>query len=195
MPVAATAACADQRLHRRAIIALSGRLFVPAEDITIACGIVNLSAGGAGVKCDEPPPLNAFVVLYIDGFGRFDCVASRFVKGELGLRFVCKEDKRQRLMDNLAAYVHSGVARKTRLRAHPRLTSDVKKHFTQADGTTVPAQVVDFSIQGMSLRTTARPVLGEVISMGRTHGRVMRHLDDGIAVQFIEISESTDHGR
>lgn len=195
MSAAATVASADQRQHERAITALPGRLFVPAEDITIACSIVNLSAGGAGVECDEPPPLNAFVVLYIDGFGRFDCVASRFVKGELGLRFVCKEDKRQRLMGNLAAYVHSGIAGETRLRAHARLRTDVEKKLTRADGTTAPCQVVDFSIQGMSLRTAARPAIGEMISMGLTRGRVVRRFDGGIAVQFIHISESTDHGR
>jgi len=195
MTAAATNASADQRQHERVVTALPGRLFVPAEEVTLECRIVNLSAGGAGVECEEPPPLNAFVVLYVDGFGRFDCVATRFVKGELGLRFVCKEAKRQRLVEDLSSFVQTGATRKTRLRLYPRLPSESDTHFTHASGVTAPCQVVDISLQGLSLRTAMRPPIGEMITMGLTHGRVVRHLDDGIAIQFIDISESTDNGR
>ena len=62
---------ADQRQYERVSTGLLGKLFVPAEDRTIDCRVLNLSAGGASVKCDEPPYLHAFVVLYVDGFGRF----------------------------------------------------------------------------------------------------------------------------
>jgi hypothetical protein len=195
MTAAANAASVDQRQHQRVAMALPGRLFVPAEDITLECSIVNLSAGGAGVECDEPPPLNAFVVLYVDGFGRFDCVASRYVKGELGLRFVCKDTKRQRLMEKLTSYVQFGVTSETRLRAHSRLRSDVERHFIHAGGVSTRCQIVDFSLEGMSLRTDVRPAIGETISMGLTHGRVVRHLGTGIAIQFTHIDESADNGR
>ena len=80
----------EQRTHERVVTALAGKLFVPAEQVTLDCQIINLSGGGAGIQCAEPPPLNTFVVLYIDGFGRFDGVATRYVEGELGLKFVCE---------------------------------------------------------------------------------------------------------
>jgi hypothetical protein len=195
MTAAATAASADQRQHQRVATALPGRLFVPAEEVTLECTIVNLSAGGAGVECDEPPPLNAFVVLYVDGFGRFDCVAMRYVEGELGLRFVCKEAKRRRLLTDLTTFVQTGTTRKTRLRAHTRLPSDTTTHFTRADGSAVPCQVLDISLQGLSLSAEIQPPIGEVISLGLSQGRVVRHLENGIAIQFIDVSESTNHGR
>lgn len=194
MTAVATAAPADKRRDERFATALAGRLFVAAEDSVIACRIVNLSAGGVGLECDEPPPLNAFVVLYIDGFGRFDCVVSRYVEGELGLRFVCKQDKRLRLMEKLTSYVQSGVTGTTRLRANPRWRSNVDSHFTQANGVTTPCQLVDFSLCGISLRTDVKPAIGEMIRVGHTQGRVVRHLDGGMAVQFIQ-EESSDNGR
>lgn len=195
MTAATEVTAVDQRQHQRVAMALPGRLFVPAEGAMFECSIVNLSPGGAGVECDEPPPLNAFVVLYVDGFGRFDCVASRYVKGELGLRFVCKDIKRQRLMEKLTSYVQFGVTNTTHLRAHPRWRSNVESHFTQANGASTPCQVVDFSLHGISLRTDVKPPIGDMISVGHTHGRIVRHLDTGIAIQFIDIDESADNGR
>ena len=79
----------EQREFERARAELAGKMFVPAEEATIDCQVVDLSAGGAGILCDDMPPLNAYVVLYVDGFGRFEAVVAR-VEGEvLALRFVC----------------------------------------------------------------------------------------------------------
>ena len=60
---------------------LEGKLFVPAEERTIDCTISNLSVGGAGVRCAELSPIGAFVVLYVDGFGRFDSVITHSADG------------------------------------------------------------------------------------------------------------------
>jgi hypothetical protein len=40
-----------------------------------------------------------------------------------------------------------------------------------------------------------KPPIGDMISVGHTHGRIVRHLDTGIAIQFIDIDESADNGR
>lgn len=191
---AAKAASVDQRQHERIAMALPGRIFVPAENSMLECSIVNLSAGGAGVECEEPPPLSTFVVLYVDGFGRFDCVTSRYIEGELGLRFACGENKRRRLLEKLTSYVQLGITDPTQLRAHPRWRSNVERQFTLAGGVSAHGEVVDFSLDGISLRTDARPPIGEMISMGHSQGRVVRHFDGGIAVRFIHIDESTDNG-
>ena len=98
--------------HDRVAATLTGQLFVPAEDIHIDCEILNLSLGGAGIRCDEPPPLHTFVMLKIDGFGRYESVATRYIEGELGLRFVCDEDRRHLLLKAVRGRVlrhHSGA--------------------------------------------------------------------------------------
>jgi hypothetical protein len=81
----------DRRQCERVRVALAGKMFVPTEDLIINCQIVNLSAGGARIQCDTPPPRNIRLVLYIDGFGRFEGVTTRYVRDELVLRFVCTE--------------------------------------------------------------------------------------------------------
>ena len=180
----------EKRAHERVVTALAGQLFVPAEETTFACQIINLSAGGAGVRCPEPPPLDTFVVLYIDGFGRFGGVATRYIKGELGLKFVCKEAKRQRLLRDLASFVDGGAADLTKLRRHPRTSSVSVGYFQRPSGEFVACDVLDISLQGVSLRTESRPPVGEIINLGRTWGRVIRHHQDGIALQFLELAAS-----
>jgi hypothetical protein len=175
----------DQRSNERVQVRLAGKLFVPAEEITLDCTIINLSVGGAGIHCPEPPPLDCFVVLYIDSFGRFEGVTTRYVEGELGLRFVCKDAKRQRLEQDLAAFVADGMTGVTRLRRHRRDAAPIQiDYFTTGDGFETVCKLMDISLQGALLKTKARPAIGEVIQLGQTRAWVVRHHDEGIGVQF-----------
>lgn len=177
----------DQRADERIKVHLEGKLFLPAEEITFDCIIVDLSAGGAGIYCAEPPPLNSFVVLYVNGFGRFEGVTTRYVKGELGLRFVCKDAKRKRLEEDLDNYIKGGMLGVTRLRRYQRSTPRAPiDHFTRSNGVSVRCELLDISLQGVSLRTKVHPPIGEIIELGATKGWVIRHFDDCIGIQFLE---------
>jgi hypothetical protein len=182
----------DRREYERVETALAGKLFVPAEQITVDCQVVNLSAGGAGVHCDAPPPLDAFVVLYIQGFGRFEGVTTRYTSGELGLRFACKEAKRQRLLADLVGFVCDGVLPSARPRRGPRVISTSSCRLTLATGEETCCETIDVSLQGASLRTTVRPPIGGLVHLGKTCGRVVRHHEDGIAIQFLDATEPTN---
>jgi hypothetical protein len=184
----------DQRSSERVEVRLAGKLFVPAEDSTLDCTIVNLSLGGAGIYCPEPPPLDAFVVLYVDGFGRFDGVTTRYVKGELGLRFVCKEARSKRLEEDLAAFVKGGMTCVTRLRRHQRSSADTKiDFFTLPDGSPAACQVADISFQGARLTTEFKPAIGTMIKLGQTDAWVVRHDRNGVGVQFLQRFENNDN--
>jgi hypothetical protein len=184
----------EARLYPRYAITLTGSIFLPVEDVALPCRVLNLSGGGAGIRCEEPPPLNAFVVLYIDGFGRFEGVTTRYELGELGMRFVCKEAKRQRLLADILRYVQDGAVLPTQARRHARSPSSESGQFTRANGETVRCDVLDVSLQGLSLRTNVRPPVGELINLGKTFGRVVRHHADGISVQFVDGSGSVHGG-
>jgi hypothetical protein len=183
--IAQLARSEDRRSSERIVVTLAGKLFVPAEEATLDCTVVNLSVGGAGIYCPEPPPLDAFIVLYVDGFGRFEGITTRFVKGELGLKFICKDAKRKRLEQDLIGFVKEGMKGVTRLRRYPRAAASSEiSHFTCAAGEPVPCEVQDVSFQGALLKTTARPAIGEWVQLGQTRGWVVRHHENGVGVQF-----------
>jgi hypothetical protein len=178
----------ERRGNERVSAQLEGKLFVPAEERTMDCTIVNLSVSGAGIQCEEPPPLDAFVVLYVDGFGRFDGVTTRYSEGELGLKFVCKEAKRKRLEQDLEVFVREGMSGVTHLHRDRRAAGEPINVFICPDGSRASCTLMDISLQTATLKTLARPSIGEVILLGQTRAWVVRHHQQGIDVQFHEPS-------
>ena len=179
------AAPPDQREYERCQTVLGAKLFVPAESLTLECTVVDLSVGGARIRGEELPPLSTFVVLYIEGFGRFEAVTLRCENDALALRFVCKDAKRLRLVEQLKAYLAQGLLGATRLRQHPRNPSQTAGYFTRANGAYIACEILDISLQGVSLHTKARPPVGELVNLGLTCGRVIRHHELGFAIQFL----------
>ena len=57
--------------------------------------------------------------------------------------------------------------------------------FTRADGQIVQCEIMDISTGGVSLRTDIRPELGEFVLIAQLAGRVTRHHDQGIDIEFV----------
>jgi hypothetical protein len=180
----------ERRGSDRVSAKLEGKLFVPAEEHTLDCVISNLSVGGAGVRCPEPPPLDAFVVLYVDGFGRFDSIVTYSADGELGLKFVCGEAKRKRLEQDLEVFVREGMSGVTHLHRDRRAGEAKIDYFTCEDGSRAYCHLLDISLQSATVKTLARPAIGEMVLLGHAKGWVVRHHQQGIDIQFTEPSES-----
>jgi PilZ domain-containing protein len=178
----------EQRAFERTRTALEGKIFVPAEEATVDCRVVDLSAGGAGILCDDMPPLSTYVVLYVDGFGRFEAVVARVEGAVLALRFVCGEAKRARLVEKLKRYVETGSADATTLRRHRRVSMTPIPHFTRAGGERVDCEVIDISLAGASLKARTRPPIGEMILIGRMPARVVRHHETGVGIAFTTVT-------
>src|SRR6202012_5094408 len=95
----------NRREHERSTVMLDGQLFVPAEESEQPCKIVDLSAGGARVVCEDVPPCTTYVILYVNGFGPFPAVTTRYHDGAIGLRFDMTDHKRARLTTQINAFL------------------------------------------------------------------------------------------
>jgi hypothetical protein len=175
----------NRREHERWAVSLDGQLFVPAEESEQPCQIVDLSAGGARVVCEDVPPCATYVILYVNGFGRFPAVTTRYQDGAIGLRFDMTEHKRKKLTTQIKAFLQAGIVGVTNLRRYRRVPVPAEGSFLREDGQEIACAIRDFSLQGLFLETHIRPPLGEVITIGHHQGRVVRHEAKGIAVQFL----------
>ena len=174
----------EQRKFDRTRTSLRGKMFVPAEERTIDCGIVDISAGGAGITCEDMPPLETYVVLYIDDYGRFESVVTRIVGDVLGLRFVCSDVKRRKLIDKLTQAVEVSGGEGAALRRAKRIKVSPISSFTRCSGDRVDCEIIDISLTGASLRTATRPSVGEMILIGQMAARVVRHHHEGVGIVF-----------
>lgn len=176
---------AERRQYLRVRVQLTGRLFLPSDSREARCEIVDLSPGGAQVVCDVVPPANEQVIIYIDGFGRFEGTVARPAEGSFGVRFQCSAMKREKIAEQLTLYMNRDLVDESVVRRHDRAPTKGMARYTRANGDIVNCEVLDLSLSGVSLKTETRPPLGEVVLVGQTAGRVARHHENGIALEFI----------
>lgn len=176
---------AERRKFERIRMDLPGHLFNPADWQSVECRVLNLGAGGALVECsawggDQNP-----LVLYIEHFGRFEGKIAHRSQNLIGMEFSVGETKRGRLKEMLATYTENGVLGVAGLRNHPRYKTDGSVTLVCESGRGITCDVLDISLEGVSLSAAERPPVGELVRVGKTRGRVVRHHDSGFALQFI----------
>jgi len=127
----------ERRRFKRVPVELSGRLFVPAENQEAVCKVLDMSPGGARIGSDILPANGTQVVVYIDGFGRFEGKVARPVEGGFGIEFNCSAHKRERVAEQLTLYLNGGKIEESSLRRHDRATTKGMARFTRANGNVV----------------------------------------------------------
>jgi hypothetical protein len=176
----------EKRSQERTGVGLKGKLFVPNRGSEDDCVIMDFSSDGAGIKCLGSAPIGTQVVLYVDCFGRFEGIVVQRDRVRLGVRFQSSKVKRERTREQIADFVSNGLPDHTQFRKTARIKEmPPMQYFIAADGSKIDCEVVDIALGGASLKTTQRPGVGEMLAFGETAGRVVRHTDEGIAVQFV----------
>jgi PilZ domain len=174
----------ERRTADRIRANLKAAIFVPADETEIECGIENLSTHGAGVRCETSFAPGTLVVLYIRGFGRFEATVERREGDHLGVSFQCGLLKRKRLAEQLLSFVQNGGVATTSLRRHERTPTISLSELTLEGGGQLNGRVLDVSLLGVSIKTDQRPPIGTTVNVGRTAGRVVRHHEVGIGIEF-----------
>ena len=125
------------------------------------------------------------MVLYVDNFGRFEGTVVRRDGYGFGVAFVCTPSKRERIAEQLILFLNKTLVDESVLRRHERASQKGFAKFTRADGQVVQCEVMDISVGGVALKTDVRPPIGEFVLIAQIAGRVARHHEDGIGIQFV----------
>jgi hypothetical protein len=186
-------ACEPVRLH------VPGQLFNPTTEDTIPCNVLNLSPEGAGVTCDLLFPQGTLLVLYVEGFGRFEGAVTlhaedpEMSQAAFELVFSLGSAKKTRVSDMLSLFVREGLSGMTQIRQAKRFRASGITDLLLSNGQHFNCEIVDISLDGVSLRTTARPAVGEILNVGHARGQVARYHDQGIALRFVrDVSNQGD---
>lgn len=175
----------DRRIFRRVKTEIRGRFLIPPEADARDCVVMDISLGGARVECADAPSVGTKIELGFDGFNQVAGVVVRTTRDGMGISFDCATDTREQIAEKILLYLGGGRRSETRTRRHERLQTPQTWQFTRPDGALVDFNVRDLSLSGASLLTEIRPPVGELLGIGRSCGRVVRHLKHGIAVEFV----------
>ncbi len=178
----------DQRRHKRVHLTLLGR-FMRANRHEYPCKLNDISVGGAAISAPVAVEEGERIIVYFDYIGGLEGSVVRLFDGGFAMQFKITAHKREKLAAQLTWLINrdtlSGVERR-----HERFPGAERTKTVVLDsGETFDCEVVDVSISGASLKTDKRPSFGSGLTLGRLRGRVVRHHDHGIGVQFIDIQE------
>jgi len=176
----------DRRTFRRVKSAIRGVIFcsAPGRADSQDCVLIDISLGGALVECADAPPIGTGITLKAEGFHHIAGVVVRITSEGLVIGFDCANDTRENVAEEILLYL-GGRRNNTPARRHERLQVPQARQFARPDGKLVDFCVIDLSLSGAYLETKIKPPIGELVSIGRSRGRIVRHLERGIAVEFI----------
>ncbi len=162
-----------------------GRFMLP-DHSEHPCRIGGITPDSAEIITDARIENGARIVAYIDEIGRVEGVAEA-VRGEgFTLVFSLTPARREKIVRRLEWLSGNARGENAEQRRHPRYQpKDSKSAITLADGRSYPCEVLDISLSGASVRTHVLPAIGTHVMLGKTHGRVVRHHENGLGVEFV----------
>ncbi len=182
---------ADERRHRRIFISLPVR-FMIADQGEHRGVLFDMSPGGLSVTADVRPPVGARAVLYIDDIGRVEGTIARIHEHGFAVRLNATQNRRDKIAERLIFHANRHRLRDEALRGHERVEHDQESFCRMPDGSEIPCRVVDLSLSGAAISIDPAPAVGTEIVLGRMLGRVVRHVPNGVAIQFVQ--KASSHG-
>jgi hypothetical protein len=177
----------ERRRSQRVKIDLSGR-YMLADRREFSCRTLNMSPGGVALIAPAQARPGEPVVAYIDHLGRIEGHCVRLIENGFAMTIQGTIRRRDKLADQLTWFANRNMLGLPEDRRHERFTlRNPRSTLTLPGGETVPARVLDVSLSGAAVQARDKPPLGTPVVLGRTPGRVVRHLETGFAVEFSRV--------
>ncbi len=177
----------ERRRSQRVKVDLTGR-YMLADRREFSCRTFDMSPGGVALLAPAQPRPGEPVVAYIDHLGRLEGHCVRLIENGFAMTVQGTIRRRDKLADQLTWFANRNSLGLPEDRRHERFTlRNPRSMLTFATGESVPARVLDVSLSGAAIQARDKPPIGTPVTLGRTPGRVVRHLDTGFAIEFARV--------
>ena len=183
----------ERRRYQRVAFEAKGRFLAP-DGSEHPCSIRDMSLGGIAITSAYPVEVGAQVIVYLDEFGRFEGPVVRSFDDGFAIETAISGPRRERLRQRLEAIARGEKIEVSARRAFARYAPgeaglEESSVLTLADGQSMPCRIIDMSLGGAQVADENRPPVGTEVSIGRMSGRVVRHTEEGVGIQFTNIPE------
>ncbi len=177
----------ERRRFQRVPVNLLGR-YMLSDRREYPCQVVNMSPGGMALIAPVCGQVAERVIAYVDHVGRLEGVIARHIENGFAMTIAATSRKRDKLAAQLTWLANRHILGLPEDRRHGRVTPrNPAGRLILANGINVACRVIDVSQSGAAVATDQRPEIGSPITIGKTSGRVVRHLEDGIAIEFTRL--------
>lgn len=179
----------DKRRYERFPLVLLGR-FMRESKQEYPCKLANISVGGASIHSPVNLEVGERVVAYFDHLGGLEGKVVRLFEGGFAIEFIATRHKKEKLAGQITWLINKNELSGIEERRHERVkVSDKFLNLKLDEGIAIECRVLDVSLSGAALETNARPPVGADVLLGKLRCRVIRHLENGIGLQFLDIQE------
>ena len=177
----------ERRRFQRVRVNLLGR-YMLADRREFPCQVTDMSPGGMALIAPVAGQPGERVIAYVDHVGRLEGVIARQFPNGFAMTIGATTRKRDKLAAQLTWLANRHILNLPEDRRHGRFTPrNPSARLILPNGLNVACRVIDLSASGAALKTDQRPELGALVTIGKTTGRVVRHLEDGFAVEFTRL--------
>jgi hypothetical protein len=179
----------ERRRHQRVKVNLLGR-YMLADRREFPCQVVNMSPGGMLLIAPVTGEIGERVIAYVDHVGRLEGVIARQADNGFAMTISATARKRDKLAAQLTWLANREILNLPEDRRHGRFKPrNPMARLTLPNGTNVGVRVIDLSASGaaVSIPLNLRPPVGAAVTIGTTAGRVVRHIENGFAIEFTRL--------
>lgn len=186
----------NRRRFQRVRLSLLGR-FMLENRREYPCQTIDMSPGSCALIAPVAGALGERVVAYLDHVGRVEGHIARLFDGGFAMSVETTPRKREKMAAKLtwlANRYHLDLAEDRR---HERIAPSTRSgRITLPDGRAYSVTIADLSLSGASLAVEYRPPVGSPLRLGAIRGTVVRHTEEGIAIEFaiLQTPDSLDEG-
>ncbi|WP_020184574.1 PilZ domain-containing protein [Methylopila sp. 73B] len=174
----------EQRRHQRVKVALLGRYMLTSRR-EYPCQTLDMSPGGVALIAPVPAQPGERVIVYLDHIGRVEGVMVRPIANGFAMTVTATIRKRDKLAAQLTWLANRNILGLPEDRRHERVIPRNPRAVLQTeDGALHDCRIIDVSLSGAAIQIGLDLPIGTPVMLGRTSARVVRYLENGLAVEF-----------
>lgn len=185
---------AERRSFQRVRVKIYGRFML--EDRTeYPCQVLDMSPGNVALRADVIGQPGEKIIVYLDHIGRIEGVLTRRLEDGFAMTILASERKRDKLAAQLTWLANKHELDLPEDRRHERVAPRNPMNTLQLpDGRRYPCRIIDLSLSGAAVEIEVKPAIGAQVMLGTMRGQVVRHFEDGIAIEFavIQLQETLE---
>jgi len=177
----------DRRRHQRVKVNLLGRYMLP-DRREFPCQVINMSPGGMALVAPVSGAPGDRVIAYVDHLGRLEGQIARVFENGFAMTISATARKRDKLAAQLTWLANRHILGLPEDRRHGRIVPrNPVGRLILPNGVNVTCRIIDVSQSGAGIASKEQPAIGALVTLGKVQGRVVRHLEDGFAIEFTRL--------
>lgn len=185
----AVSTAAEEPYYQSVRVSVLGR-YMLADRREFPCQIIEMSPGDAHVIAPVSGRPGERIIIYLDHLGRVEGTITELMEGGFAMELVSSSRRREKMAAQLTWLANKDLLNLPEDRRHERVVPDMRhSSILLEDGRRYNCKITDISLSGAAVEIDVRPALGTPVTLGRMRARVVRHFQDGIAVEFASVQE------